>query len=107
MSAPPPCAELMRSGFVTANDGAELAFSLWLPEGVGRNRERARLRGRCGFEQIISTSTILNLNLVDDVVKGKKLQPRRPSAFEVRLLSEHDAEERKKNTKQGGSLRER
>ena len=33
MSAP-PCAERMSSGFVTANDGVELAYSLWLPEGA-------------------------------------------------------------------------
>ena len=33
MSAP-PCAERMKSGFVTANDGVELAYSLWRPEGA-------------------------------------------------------------------------
>lgn len=34
MSAPPPpCAERMESGYVTANDGVELAYSFWLPEG--------------------------------------------------------------------------
>jgi len=25
----------MRSGFVTANDGVELAYKLWVPEGEG------------------------------------------------------------------------